>query len=398
MTSPSDEQLERQLRSLTAPPTDSASIWRRALSEAKWSPAGRDSRTPRWKRWGAGLGVVACLGFVGVAIGVTMWPAVQEAREVAVGRSPPYIYAQDSPGDSVMASAKSLDYADGTDYDDFLGRDAQKTVDLWLLARSGGSTPKQFITPSAERTSTPWHKDQLFPDLDPMASGQRQVIRKATIELTTDDVSKAFHKAQLIVNEGLGEFVQESALTGSGETAQADLTIRVAAGRLSEVLQALRELGEVESERRGGQDVTTQVVDVEARLRNERRVETELLDLFDKRKDAPLSEVLQLRAKLGEVRREIERLTAQRDRLSRLVSLATVLVFIRTPEGQRHSDIGASAYFGEVLGSAWRRGWTFLADTVALVFSVFVGGLIWWVLIAFAILGIRRVRRRGSGG
>ena len=314
-----------------------------------------------------------------------MWPAAQGAREVAVGRSPPNIYAQDS------ASAQSRGYADGTAFDGLFGRDAEKTVDLWLQSRSSRSNPKQFLAPSTT-------VDQAETLGDGAGFGQRHVIRKATIELTTDDVSKAFHKAQLIVNEGLGEFVQESALTGSGETAQADLTIRVAAGRLSQVLQALRELGEVESERRGGQDVTTQVVDVEARLRNERRVETELLDLFDKRKDAPLSEVLQLRAKLGEVRREIERLTAQRDRLSRLVSLATVLVFIRTPEGQRHSDIGASAYFGEVLGSAWRRGWTFLADTVALVFSVFVGGLIWWVLIAFAILGIRRVRRRGAGG
>ena len=391
MTSPSDEQLERQLRSLTAPPTDSASIWRRALSEAKWSPAGRGLGAQSRKRWGAGLGVVACLAFIGVVVGVAMWLPVQASSGVARELAPPYAYPARSP--RPMSTPQSPAYADGSFYagTTMLDADAEKRVDLWTLARSRGSPPKQFMSPS----TTVAQAGKLD---DGAASGQRHVIRKASIELTTDDVSKAFHKAQLIVNEGLGEFVQESAMTGSGETAQADLTIRVAAGRLSQVLQALRELGEVQSEHRGGQDVTTQVVDVEARLRNERRVETELLDLFDKRKDAPLSEVLQLRAKLGEVRREIERLTAQRDRLSRLVSLATVLVFIRTPEGQRHSDIGASAYFGEVLGSAWRRGWTFLADTVALVFGVFVGGLIWWVLIAFAILGIRRVRRRGAGG
>ena len=132
----------------------------------------------------------------------------------------------------------------------------------------------------------------------------------------------------------------------------------MAAGRLGEVLNALRELGEVKSVRKGGQDVTTQVVDLEARLRNERRIETELLALFDQRKDATLEEILKLRDKLGEVRRQIEQLVAQRQRLSRLVSLATILVIIRTPDAraEQEADLGLGAYFSESIGAAWKRG------------------------------------------
>lgn len=389
-----DQQLEQQLCALTAAPVGPATIWRRALAESKQSPAGRAPRKLVWRRWVARIGVVSCLGIVAVIVGIQLSTNQTHKMADPVGQRR-YHFAGDGGPIAKMPSefpAKT----DGTAIDGLTVRDGNisdgnESVDLWALVRSGESTPAHFITPSTSSTIDPAQRLG-----DPAAFGERHVILKATIELTTEDVSKAFHKVQLIVNEGLGEYVQQSAMTGSGERARADLTLRVAAGRLGDVLQALRELGDVQSEHRDGQDVTAQVVNIEARLRNERRVETELLDLFDKRNDAPPSEILQLRAKLGEVRSEIERLTAQRDHLGRLVSLATVLVFIRTPEGRQLSSNGAGAYFADALGSAWQRGWTFLADTLALVFSVFVGGLIWWILIAIALLAFRRFRRRST--
>lgn len=260
------------------------------------------------------------------------------------------------------------------------------------------------------RTSSPRSAGEptfpLMADANPYKKGQvaspvantRHVIHKATLELTTPDVRAAFLKAGLILNEGLGEHVQDSSLTGAGNDATATLTLRVVASRLSEVSNALRELGVVISERRDGQDVTGQVIDVEARLRNEHRVEKELLELFDQRKDAPLKDVLDLRQKLSEVRAGIEQLVAQRDHLSRLVSLATVLVIIRTGEKppEEPKVEGLWHYFGESIKHAWRGGLRGLADTVAALVGIFVGGLIWWILLIVALLLLRRyVRNRG---
>lgn len=229
-------------------------------------------------------------------------------------------------------------------------------------------------------------------------SATRHVIHKATIELTTPDVRAAFLRAGLILNEGLGEHVQDSSLTGTGNNATGTLTLRVVASRLSKALNDLRELGVVVSERQEGQDVTAQVVDVEARLRNEQRVEKELLELFDQRKDAPLKDVLDLRQKLSEVRAGIEQLVAQRDQLSRLVSLATVLVIIRTGEKppEAPKDEGLSHYFGEVIKRAWQSGTRGLADTIAALLSILIGGLIWWILLIVALLLLRRYVRARS--
>ncbi len=223
----------------------------------------------------------------------------------------------------------------------------------------------------------------------------RHVIHKATIELTTPDVRAAFLKAGLILNEALGEHVQDSSLTGTGNDATGALTLRVVASRLSDVCNALRDLGVVVSERREGQDVTGQVVDLDARLKNERRVEQELLALFDQRKDAPLKDVLDLRQKLSEVRFSIEQMVAQREHLGRLVSLATVLVIIRTGEkpAEEPKDDGLWHYFGVSIKHAWRAGLRGLADTVAALVGIFVGGLIWWILLIVALLILRRYVR-----
>ena len=70
-----------------------------------------------------------------------------------------------------------------------------------------------------------------------------------------------------LISAAHGEFVQDSTLTGNDDSERAELTLRVAAERLSEVLNELRLLGEVRTERVGGDDVTERVVDLEARLK-----------------------------------------------------------------------------------------------------------------------------------
>lgn len=228
-------------------------------------------------------------------------------------------------------------------------------------------------------------------------SGERQVIRKATIELVTKDVRATFLKATQLISEARGEYVQDSGLTGEPNRMEGNLTLRVAAERLPEMLNELRGLGEVRAEKSGGEDVTTQVVDLEARLRNEQRVEAEMLQLLEKRQDAPLKEILELRSALSGVRQTIEQLTGQRERLGRLVSLATVLVIIRPADAPAQPPPpapGLGAYFLRVFDEAWRDGLMFLMNTLLALLSIFIGGLIWWVLLLIAILWVRAYRRR----
>jgi 1,4-dihydroxy-2-naphthoate octaprenyltransferase len=108
--------------------------------------------------------------------------------------------------------------------------------------------------------------------------------------------------------------------------------------------------------------------------------------------------VLDLRSAIGQVRRNIEQMTAQRQRLSRLVSLATVLVLIRhdseADEERATTDETLGEYFGESIGRSWTRGLQYLADSIAFVVRMLIGGLIWWVIAIAALLLARHLARR----
>ena len=218
--------------------------------------------------------------------------------------------------------------------------------------------------------------------------GARSVISKATIEIETPDVYGLTQKMRMLLNEARGEYIEESSISGDPkEHPRAEVRLRVASDRLSDVLNELRNLGHVISEKVTGDDVTNQIVDVDARLRNARRIETELLELMDKRKDSPLNEIIALRREINNVRSEIERLDAQQKNLNHLVSLATVLVIIRTagekPDDDTNMSIGS--YFVKVLKKAWKNALLTIADSAAWALQFIVGGLIWW-LIASAIV------------
>jgi hypothetical protein len=256
---------------------------------------------------------------------------------------------------------------------------------LYLLNVAGQSTAHEFVCPAPATSQT---------ESETPLPGERHVIRKATVELLTEDVRAAFLKAALLISEAKGEYVQDSGITGSGEKMQANLTLRVTAERLPEVLNELRQLGEVRSEKTTGEDVTTQVVDLEARLRNEQRVEAELLQLLEKREDSPLKEILELRRTIADVRQTIEQLTAQRERLSRLVSLATVLVIVRPAGAPLPEEPGLGAHFLDAMGSAWQNGTMFLVNTFAGLVGIIIGGLIWWILLIVVIVLVRNYLRR----
>lgn len=233
-------------------------------------------------------------------------------------------------------------------------------------------------------------------DIQPPETLQRSIVRKSTLDLKVADIRAVFSKIALIPSQAQGEFTESSSLDGSPTPTGASIVLRVRAERLSAVLNELRALGEVVTEASRGEDVTDQAVDLDARLRNEQHVETELLQLLDSRKDSPLKEILELRQAISECRERIERMTAQRDQLSRLVSLATVLVNLRPSGSQIPDSAGDSLWhvFTAQLDHAWHNGLYKLTATVGWFIEVLLGGLIWWLLLGATIAAIARLRRQ----
>lgn len=263
-------------------------------------------------------------------------------------------------------------------------------------------TPKQFISPSAQagvvHSGEVRYGDEVLngdsiPAGSAPASGERHVVRKVAIDVQVEDVRGVYLKVQtMLPNEAVGEFVEQAQIHDTGGQLSAYAVVRVRAEHVSGILDTLRGLGAVLREQNDASDVTAQVVDIEARLRNERRVEQELIALLDKRKDAPLDEVLKVSNSLAEVRGRIESLVGDQQRIARQVALATIMVTLQPkPKTEAPPPPAETGFrFRERVGAAWAEGLSFLIDSLTAILRVIVGGLVWWVLLVAGLVVLRR--------
>jgi hypothetical protein len=264
------------------------------------------------------------------------------------------------------------------------------------ISGSGGSTSSASSAPSTG--GQPLQSSSS--DRGPNGGPDRVIIRKDTVDIEASNVGSAFAKARMLVNEATGEYIEDARQTGKAPYDTAQITLRINALRVGEVLVQLGTLGTIVQQTTSGTDVTDQVVDLDARLRNERRIEMELLELMTARPDAPLKDVLEVRESLARVRTEIERMVGQQQRLSRLASLATIVVSL----SQEHKtpapvQAGIFADLQREAADAWRSGLRGLTATLGLIIAVAVGGAVFWValgVIVAAVVLTNRAKARAA--
>jgi hypothetical protein len=104
---------------------------------------------------------------------------------------------------------------------------------------------------------------------------------------------------------------------------RANLVLRIPAVKLATILGQVRELGRVKEEHMNSEEVTEQVVDLEARLKNARSTEQRLIDVLNNR-TGKVGDILQVEQEISRTRENIERMEAQRQNLMRRVEMATV--------------------------------------------------------------------------
>jgi hypothetical protein len=155
----------------------------------------------------------------------------------------------------------------------------------------------------------------------------------------------------------LGE-LKVSAPADSGRALTA--TLRIPAAQFDVTMAELKKLGHVEFESQGGEEVTQQYVDLEARLANGKHTEQRLTEILRQR-TGKLQEVLKVELEIDRVRGEIEQMQAEKKELSKRVDFATLNTTVKeeyfaklqaTPPstGSRFSNAAVDGYNTAVEG------------------------------------------------
>lgn len=200
--------------------------------------------------------------------------------------------------------------------------------------------------------------------------GAPKVIKTAVLELEVAEggFAVAFSKVPSI-GAALGGFVSSSTSTQAGDGEEArqaagSVVLRVPAEQFDTARTELLKLGDLTSQQVKGDDVSAQLTDLDARLRNHRSQEEAIRLLMAK--TTTIGETIEVQRQLGSVREQIEQLAAEQARLSDAVAMSTITVHLAEPGAATNRGSEPSP-LGEALSRAVRGAQQVLAGTIVAV-------------------------------
>ena len=209
--------------------------------------------------------------------------------------------------------------------------------------------------------------------LTPQATGEsaRKIIYNADLSLESTDFDAA-RTALTDAVEAHGGYISYSDLSGSAEDQDrySHYTVRIPADSYRDFLEAVSGAANVLSVSESAEDITSEYIDVEARiasLENQRSRLNELADTAETTAD-----LLEIESQLSDVQYQLESYTRQRSWMDDQVQYSTVDIRLSevktlTPE----TPVG----FAEEAGRAFLDGWE--------AFSLFIKGLVLGLIYAW---------------
>lgn len=202
---------------------------------------------------------------------------------------------------------------------------AQMAGDQSKQSFAAATAPRRNQTTNSGNEAAEPSSNHPSPQLASLLT-HRSVIRKADIAVRVKNVEKGENAIDHIVLE-LGGYVdsaQSADLASASPTM--DISLRVPVDQFDAALEKFESLGDRMSKTVSSEDVTGQIVDLDARLETMKAEEETYRNLL--RAARQLDNVITLQDKLTQVRGEIESMAAQRKTLGGLAAFSTVTVHL----------------------------------------------------------------------
>jgi hypothetical protein len=164
-------------------------------------------------------------------------------------------------------------------------------------------------------------EDQETPENLP--ANAPMIIRTADLGVVVKEFEKARSSVDDILKRHRGHVGELSVTNPTGAARSLSGTLRIPSNQLDAALSDLKALGRVEKESQGGEEVTQQYVDLQARLSNAKHTEQRLIEIQSTR-TGKLSDVLAVEVQIGRVRGQIEQMEAERKSMKNQVDFATL--------------------------------------------------------------------------
>jgi hypothetical protein len=148
------------------------------------------------------------------------------------------------------------------------------------------------------------------------------IIKTADVSIKVKNLRQASDQSTAIA-KSVGGYVTDSSVDiGEGGPASGTVTIRVPVDDFERTVERLGGLGKVESKKITGKDVSGEVVDLEARVRNKRAEERQYLEIMNRAQRIP--DIVTVSDELYRVRGEIEQAQGRLKYLRSAAAMSTI--------------------------------------------------------------------------
>jgi uncharacterized protein DUF4349 len=230
------------------------------------------------------------------------------------------------------------------------------------------------------------------------AVADRKIIRNADLTLEVDSTTDAQHRVTSIA-EANGGFVvtseakQREHADPSKRTLDIKLVVRIPSEKFGPALDQIKQLaGNLPAESVTGQDVTEDFIDLEARIKTQRALESQFLEIM-KQADS-VSEAMEVQRQIADVRTDIEKLEGRKRFLENRSSLSTITVNIQTPKMITVSPTGVGRSLRDAVSESLELAsgmFVFFLRTVIVMIPVVV-----FVILPVGLVIRYAIRRTGK--
>jgi hypothetical protein len=201
---------------------------------------------------------------------------------------------------------------------------------------------------------------------------ERKIIRNADIRLETNSPEEAQQKITQIAESKNGFVIETNQTSSDVRTSTRDIvnmTIRVPAEKFDEAIAEIRATGSrVIEETVKGQDVTEEFIDIEARLKTQRALEEQFIEIM--KRATTVEDALNVQRELAQVRGEIEKIEGRKRFLENQSSLSTIKIQLQTPTSLSANPSGFFYELKEALSTGFNAALKFVLFLVTALIAL----------------------------
>jgi len=255
---------------------------------------------------------------------------------------------------------------------------------LALACSSGGNN--DYALEESKTVAADYEYDEepivqkLTPNKGSETEVEQKIIKTANLRFESSNPEDT-HKNVLALTQQYKGFIQSDNAGKNYNQLYRNMVVRIPTENFQHYIDAISQgVPYFDQKDISRQDVSEEFVDLEARLKAKRELETRYLELLKQAKD--VKEMLEIERELSNIREEIEAKQGRLNYLQNKVSLSTVNIEFY----KQTAETGVTLSYGQKIVNALKGGW----DGI----SVFFLGLLYlWPLFVIALIVILVLRR-----